>query len=61
MEKLIPAYMKAPIEEFHDRLCRVLTDWETSEISDFEPYSFMVDLANKIAQIAYDDETEGCS
>ncbi len=42
---------KNDLIKFYDELSFVLTDWEQSEISDFELYSFMVDLHNKLAEI----------
>jgi hypothetical protein len=52
---LIPESMKTIIDQFYDNLCRVLTDWEQGEIDDFELYDFMVEVANDITGIAYDD------
>lgn len=52
--ELIPFCMKKHIDKFYDELCAVLTDWEQSQISDFELYSFMVDIAQKTSNISYD-------
>lgn len=52
--ELIPYCMKKSIDKFHDELCRVLTDREQGEISDFELYAFMVDVERKIPNISYD-------
>jgi hypothetical protein len=43
-------FTKSEIASYYDELSRVLTDWETGEISDFELYSFMVDTQNAIAE-----------
>jgi hypothetical protein len=42
---------KSKLIEFYDELSRVLTEWECSEISDFELYAFMVELHKNIAEI----------
>lgn len=52
--ELIPECMKKTIDQFYDELCRVLTDWEQGEISDFELYSFMCDIARKIPNLSYE-------
>ena len=52
---MLPSSMKKSIDQFNDELCRVLTDWEQGEISDFELYSFMVDVAQAINNLSYDD------
>lgn len=43
-------FSTSDIVKFYDDLSRVLTDWECGEISDFELYSFMVDIQNAIAE-----------
>ena len=53
--KSLPGFIKPVIDEFYDKLCRTLTEWEQGEISDFELYAFMVDVANDICNISYDD------
>lgn len=52
----VPVCMQGTIEEFYDELCKVLTEWEQGEISDFELYSFMVDVQNAISNISYAEE-----
>lgn len=52
--EMLPGSMKKPIDQFYDELCRVLTDWEQGEISDFELYSFMVDVTQAISNLSYD-------
>jgi len=42
---------KNKIVAFYDELSFILTDWEQSNITDFELYSFMVDVHNNIAEI----------
>ena len=54
---VIPECMKYNIKVFYDKLCTVLTDWETGEISDYELYDFMVNLAEKIENLSYGDES----
>ena len=53
--ELIPFCVKKKIDKFRDELCQVLTDWEQGEITDFELYSFMVDVCCKIEDISYSD------
>lgn len=43
-------FSKNEIITFYDELSRVLTDWECGDITDFELYSFMVDIQNAIAE-----------
>lgn len=49
----LPESVRPIVAKFYDELCSVLTDWEQGEISDYELYSYMVDVASKIPHISY--------
>lgn len=50
-EKNVLEISKIELVKFYDELSRVLTDWECSEIGDFELYDFIVKLHKSIAEI----------
>lgn len=44
-------FIKCTVVSFYDELSRILTDYETGEISEFELYNFMVDVHNELSEI----------